>query len=322
MDYSLNEDQAALVQAVQAIVRDRIELPQSARLSFHYFDAELQRSLTESGFLEAGREMGTLEAALVVVEAARAPAVVEVGASALVMPQLLRDEVIAGPIALVSGHAVEKAHRNLAIARHALIDTGDDVVLLSIADGDVIAVDTVLAYPYGRFRLAPDLSKGRRLGKQSVAILRHWWRVALAAEMAGAAQSALAFTVQYVKERHVFGRPLGAFQAVQHRLAQCHQITNAMYYLALRAAWSGTSQDADLAACYAQQHVQKLMFDLHQFNGAMGVTSEHLLHFFTYRLRALQAEAGGAYGSALAIADQLWGKIATPAHRSPACSHS
>jgi alkylation response protein AidB-like acyl-CoA dehydrogenase len=327
MDYALNEDQAALVEAVQAIVRDRIELPQSARLSYHYFDEQLQRSLSESGFLDAGREMGPLEAALVVIETARAPAVVEVSASALVIPQLLPKEQIEGPIALISGDRLGKAHRNLPIARHAIIDIGTDVVLLPVDAGDVIPVETILAYPYGQFKTPPKLSAGRRLGKPAVGTLRQWWRVALAAEMAGAALAAVAFTVQYVKERYVFGRPLGAFQAVQHRLAQCHQIANGMYYLALKAAWSGAPQDADLAACYSQQHVQKLMFDLHQFNGAMGVTSEHLLHFFTYRLRALQAEAGGAYGSALAIAERCWGSTASASSassesRSQQCSNS
>lgn len=310
MDYSLNEDQTALVEAVQAIVRDRIELPQSARLSYHHFDEQLQRSLSDSGFLDAGREMGPLEAALVVIEAARAPAVVEVSASALVMPQLLPKEHVEGPVALISGDALGKAQRNLPIARHAVIDMGSDVVLLPVSADDVVPVESILAYPYGRFKAQPRLSAGRKLGKQAVSTLRQWWRVALAAEMAGAAQAAVSFTVQYVKERHVFGRPLGTFQAVQHRLAQCHQIANAMYFLALKAAWSEEQKEADLAACYAQQHVQKLMFDLHQFNGAMGVTNEHLLHFFTYRLRALQAEAGGAYGSALAIADRCWGATA------------
>jgi hypothetical protein len=76
----------------------------------------------------------------------------------------------------------------------------------------------------------------------------------------------------------------------------------------MRAAWSGEADDADVAVCHAQLGVQQLMFDLHQFNGAMGVTNEHALHFWTYRIRALQAEAGGVYPSALAIADARWNK--------------
>ena len=97
---------------------------------------------------------------------------------------------------------------------------------------------------------------------------------------------------------------------MQHRLAQCHQIARGIRFLALRAAFSGSPLDADLAAAYAQEHVHKLVFDLHQFNGGMGVTNEHELHFWTYRLRALQAEVGGTDKAALAIADQLWGPAA------------
>jgi hypothetical protein len=223
------------------------------------------------------------------------------------VPRLLPDEPIEGPVALIAVGAAQKAIRNLSIARTAFVDLGDDVALVPVNAADVEKVDSILGYPYGRFRAPPKLDQARRLGSVAVAPLRHWWRASLAAEFAGAAQSAVAFTVDYVKERHVFGRPIGSFQAVQHRLAQCHQIARAIYYLALKAAWSEEPQDADIAACYSQQHVQKFMFDLHQFNGAMGVTNEHLLHFWLYRLRALQAEAGGVYGSALQIADRLWG---------------
>jgi hypothetical protein len=53
-----------------------------------------------------------------------------------------------------------------------------------------------------------------------------------------------------------------------------------------------------------------MMFDLHQFNGAMGMTNEYPLHFWTYRLRALQAELGGADAAALAAADLLWPQAA------------
>jgi hypothetical protein len=80
----------------------------------------------------------------------------------------------------------------------------------------------------------------------------------------------------------------------------------ALHYLALRAAWSGESYDADVAACYAQQHVKKLLVDLHQFSGAMGITNEFLLHFWTYRLRALQSEAGGVIEAALDVVRERW----------------
>ncbi|MDP9085794.1 MAG: acyl-CoA dehydrogenase, partial [Pseudomonadota bacterium] len=165
------------------------------------------------------------------------------------------------------------------------------------------------AFPYGRFINAPDLSRARR-GKGAGAALRQWWRVGLAAEVAGAADAAIEFTIDYVKQRNVFGRPVGSFQSVQHRLVQRHGWAKSLYYLVMKAAWSGEAVDADIAACHATLGIQAFMFDMHQFHGGMGVTTEHLLHFWTYRIRALQAEAGGVQSAALAIADQRWPECA------------
>jgi hypothetical protein len=308
MDFALNEDQQALVDAVRSIRRPYDALPMAHKRDRSWFAAELQQILAEGGFLDAARAIGPLEAALIVIEVAQSPCVVETGASALVVPHLSVNEV-EGPVALISGD-LSRAHRFLPVARNALIDTGDDVLLLPVEPGQVEPIDTIFAYPYGRFRTLPSLDGARRLGDARVAPLRQWWRVAIAAEIAGAAQAAVAFTVDYVKQRHVFGKPIGVFQAVQHRLAQCHQIARGICFLTLRAAFSGSPLDADLAAAYAQEHVHKLVFDLHQFNGGMGVTNEHELHFWTYRLRALQAEVGGAETAALATADHLWGPAA------------
>ena len=132
MDFQLTEEQAALVAAVQTILQDHMDLPQSARLNSYYFDAKLQQLLDESGFLSAGRDIGPLEAALIVEESARIPAVIEVSASALVASQLLPDEQPAGPIALVAGRSLRSAHRNLAIARTAFIDLGEDVAIVPV----------------------------------------------------------------------------------------------------------------------------------------------------------------------------------------------
>jgi alkylation response protein AidB-like acyl-CoA dehydrogenase len=185
------------------------------------------------------------------------------------------------------------------------VDLGDADALISEDAADVETVPSILAYPFGRFRRPPDLRAARRLSGQA-GQLRHWWRVAIAAESAGAAQAAVAFTLNHVKQRHVFGHPVAAFQSVQHRLVQCHMVATALYYLSLRAAWSGEVYDADVAACYAQQHVKKLVVDLHQFTGAMGVTNEFALHLWTYRLRALQTEAGGMIASALDVVRDRW----------------
>lgn len=306
MDFRLSEDQETLVAALQAMLRDHDELPQAERYSYSFFSAPLQSLLRDNGFLDVARQIGPMEAALVAIETARLPVLVETAATALVAPLVLSaGQHAEGPVALISSSDLAKAQRNLPIAQTALVDLGDDVAVVAIDQSNVEPVKSVLAFPYGRFRKAPDLSGARRL-QGAGPRLRQWWRVAIAAEIAGAADSAIAFTVDYVKQRHVFGRPIGSFQSVQHRLVQCHAIAKSAYYLALRAAWSGDPAHADLAACYVQQNVGKLLFDLHQFHGGMGVTTEHLLHFWTYRVRALQAEAGGVHQAALGAADGLW----------------
>jgi alkylation response protein AidB-like acyl-CoA dehydrogenase len=312
MNFHLTDEQSALVSAVQEILQDHSELPQSARLESYWYNETLQKLLADNGYLNVGRELGPLEAALVVIEAARVPAVTEVAVSSLVAPQLLRDEGIEGPIAILSGRDLLRAHRNLPIVRHAFVDLGDDVALLPVEPDDVVPVQSILAYPYGRFIRAPELRTARRL-RSLGAELRHWWRVALAAESAGAAQAAVAFTLNHVKQRHVFGHPVAAFQTVQHRLVQCHMVATALYYLSLRAAATGLVYDADVAACYAQQHVKKIVMDLHQFTGAMGVTNEFALHLWTYRLRALQTEAGGVVESAMDVVRDRWAREAVRA---------
>jgi alkylation response protein AidB-like acyl-CoA dehydrogenase len=305
MDFQLTEEQSALVTGVQGILQDHLELPQAARQNSYYFDGELQSLLTDNGYLDTGRDLGALEAALVVIEVARVPAVAEVAATALIAPQLLPEEKVAGPVAILSGHNLSNANRNLPIACTALIDLGDDVAIVDVDRENVQDVQSILAYPFGKFRQVPNVLTARRLRGQG-ARLRQWWRVGLAAEIAGAAQAAVALTINYVKQRKVFGHPIGAFQVVQHRLVQCHMAAAASRFLALRAAWSGDPSHADMAACYAQQCIKKLVVDLHQFTGAMGVTNEFSLHCWTYRLRALQGEAGGTVQAALDLARDKW----------------
>jgi len=305
MDLQLTEDQQALVSGLQDILADHAVLPQAERFSYAWHDADLQALLAESGFLDAAREIGALEGALVTFEAAKSVSALDTIGAGLVAPLALPGERFAGPVALANAAGLAKAIRNLPIAGTLLIDCGEDVAMLAVESESVERVESIYAFPYGRFTTAPDLKAAQRVRGAGMA-LRQWWRVGIAAEIAGAADAAIAFTIDYVKQRHVFGRPVGSFQAVQHRLAQRHGWAKATYYLAMKAAWSGEAADADIAACHAQLGIQRLMFDMHQFHGGMGVTLEHLLHFWTYRIRALQAEAGGLSASSLAIAGQRW----------------
>ena len=133
------------------------------------------------------------------------------------------------------------------------------------------------------------------------------WRVALAAEAAGLLAAALQSTCTYVTDRQQFGRPLATFQALRHRLSEIQVRTNGVYWLAMKAAGTLDAGDAALAALHAQESARASVYDFHQFMGAMGLTLEHPLHLWTYRLKALIGELGGRGAQAIAAADSIWG---------------
>jgi alkylation response protein AidB-like acyl-CoA dehydrogenase len=306
VQFSLSPEQQGLLDAIQPLLAKHRDLPQAHRKQRSYYDQALDQALSEGGFFDIAREAdyGPLEAALVVDAIGRLPATVECAASMLVAPKLLP----AGsprPVALISG-GLDKPQRYLPMARLALVEAEGEVLAIDVAEGEVETLDSLFAYPMGKFRRRPDLSKARRLGAAAVPTLHQWWRVALAVEAGAAMTAAVEFTVDYVKNRRLFNRALGSFQAVQHRLAECHMHARATRFLALRAAWSGDPLDASVAAAYAQNHMNKVRFDLQQFNGGMGMSNEHLLHYWTYRFRALEGEMGGPAANAAEAARQAY----------------
>ena len=309
MDMELNEDQRALVDAVSHIVERHVAPPKDGNVSAvvhsHYSQA-LDRDIAEGGYFGIAREegFGPLAAALLVEEVYRCPSVIEVAVSSIVVPQISAED-LPRPVVLMRQQDLSRPARFLAVARTLLVDRGDDVAIVEVREGDTEPVKAIFAYPYAQFRKAPDLSRAKKL-KGAGARLRQWWRVALAVEAGAAMEQAVLFTAEYVKNRRQFGRPIGSFQAVQHRLAVDMQMAEGTKWLARRAAWSGSETDAALAALYAQESIGTICYDLHQFNGALGQTLEHPLHFWTYRLRSLQGELGGSPLQARAAAAALW----------------
>ena len=167
-----------------------------------------------------------------------------------------------------------------------------------------IRIESVVAYPLASLKAAPG-DAVQYTGEEAAAIRRRAL-IGIAAEAAGLMRGALDQTVQYVKDRQQFGQPLGHFQAIQHRLADDAQIVHACRNLAFRAAYADDDKSAAVACLYAQEAIRKIIYDCHQFSGAMGLTLEYPLHLWTYRLKFLQGEAGGKGAQAQALAAQVW----------------
>lgn len=306
MNFAPTDDQASVLNEIERMLEGLPLQAHTEPVVAPYSDT-LDAALAESGFLDIAREpgFGALDAALISERLARSHAIVEAAASSLVAPAL---GLPAGlrPVALVAGDPLRPA-RFLPKASVLVADLGDHALAIEIDPARVQPVDSLFAYPYGRLDSLHGLRQWRI---DDVAALRRRWRVAIAAEAAGCMAGALALVVEHVKARHAFGRPLGAFQAIQHRLAMAAETAESCRWLALRAAWSDDPGDAAQAAGFAQARIAQTTYDLHQFTGAMGLTLEYPLHLWTYRLRALAGELGGAGAQARAVAATAWPDLA------------
>ena len=176
---------------------------------------------------------------------------------------------------------------------------GDEVSIAHPVAGDVeLVTDAIYAYPMGR--LVGTL-KCKTLSTDEAKNVRKWIRVACAAEMAGLMQAAIDCSVEYLTVRKQFGRPLGTFQALRHRMAECAVLVGGVRRLAYKAAFSADEGDAALAAFHAQDSATRVCYDMHQMMGAMGMTLEMPLHLWTYRMKALLSELGGRGGQAVVV---------------------
>lgn len=302
---SLSEDQTQILDFIDSLTRPYAGVPMHDT-SFALTSDELDRELVEGGFLDVAAmpELGPVTAALVAQKLARLPFAVEAAASALVRPLL--DPELPRPICLVEEGQLRKPVRFLKPGATVVVAGKGGVRSFTATEAQVRdAGDEVLyAYPLAYLTDIPADARSHDVAPDE---LRRAWCVALAAEAAGLLAAALQSVTTYVSERKQFGRPIATFQALRHRLAEAQVLTNGVYWLALRAAGTGDAGDAALAALHAQEAAKRVGYDYHQFLGAMGMTLEHPLHLWTYRLKLLTAELGGRGAQAVAAADAIWG---------------
>jgi alkylation response protein AidB-like acyl-CoA dehydrogenase len=124
--------------------------------------------------------------------------------------------------------------------------------------------------------------------------------VVLSAEMVGVAARALDMALAYAKEREQFGRPIGAYQAVSHRLAnmlwEVEEARSLVYY----AGWVADAEPeslplaASMAKARASDAATAVTHEAIQTFGGIGFTWEHDIHFFLKRARVSAQLLGSA----------------------------
>ena len=164
---------------------------------------------------------------------------------------------------------------------------------LGVPVGDIEPVDTTAGEPWGRI----ELSRDRALGHPGPAIARS--DVALAGYLVGAAQHLLDISVEYAKDRHQFGKPIGSFQAVAHPLADSSVALGAARTLTRSAAFRLDEDDGGgmaasaIARLSATRAAQQTAYRAHQVFGAMGFTIEGPVAYLGHRIRQLGLSAPG-----------------------------
>ncbi|TKA09908.1 acyl-CoA dehydrogenase family protein [Actinacidiphila oryziradicis] len=109
---------------------------------------------------------------------------------------------------------------------------------------------------------------------------------AIAAEAVGAADQALATTLAYVRAREQFGRPVGSFQAVKHRLADLYvrlQAARSTAYYAGCDTDDGRAVSGPLALAEALAALRAVAGEAIQLHGGVGFTWEHHAHLYFKR---------------------------------------
>lgn len=150
---------------------------------------------------------------------------------------------------------------------------------------------------------------GQRIGgpdaAEALAAARDQACVALAAEQTGTAERALELTVEYTKTRVQFGRPIGSFQALQHRMADMHVLVESA-----RSFWMAAASDPTLASAakvYCSEALASVAAEMVQMHGAIGVTWEHPAHRYLKRAHGAALLFGSAATHVTRIAARLRG---------------
>ncbi|GAB19973.1 putative acyl-CoA dehydrogenase [Gordonia effusa NBRC 100432] len=111
----------------------------------------------------------------------------------------------------------------------------------------------------------------------------------LAVEQVGGAAAALDLTVEYTKSRKQFGRVIGSFQALKHRMADMYadvETSRSIAYAAVEAIVSGAADASEVAASahvYCSEAFRRVTGEAIQLHGGIGITWEHDIQLYFKR---------------------------------------
>ena len=175
-------------------------------------------------------------------------------------------------------------------------------ISLFIIDASAPGLTTTMLKTMSGDRQCELLMKDVRVGHDSlIGVINQGWPVVQRAieraavskccEMVGMMQRALELTVDYAKERKQFSRPIGSFQIIQHYCANMAADIDGARFSTYRAAWKisqGEAATAEVAVAKAwmNEAFTRVITLAHQVHGAIAVTIDHELQYYTKRGKA------------------------------------
>ena len=331
MKFDLSEDQALLRQSTRDFLSSQWP-PERARRVMEqeprgYTQADWQR-LAEMGYLGlilpanvGGQGLGAIELAIVLEEVGRAcmpgPYIDAVLAAAVLAAAgghdaLLRD-IGAGKklVTLAFEDSPFRGTRVTPTRCEGARVRGRKYFIPFAAQADALLVATpdtlwLVAKPFDVVEM-PTIDPAQRFGEVTfdhaatavgpASLLERIDRLAAvsaSAMLLGIMSRAMEMTLEYVQTRQAFKRPIGSFQALQHRLADMLLKTESTRSAVYRAAWCYDTNDADAAlACaaakaYAGDAARLVCGESIQMHGGIGFTWELDLHFYFKRAKTLE----------------------------------
>ena len=325
MRFSFSDDQLLLQSTVRDFLKKECtpEVVRALWASESGHDAALWSKLAELGVpgalvpdAQGGMGLDERDLVLLLEETGRAALPAPIVAAAAVGAPLLRDagngaladawlaRVAAGDAILAVGHSANPFVTDAGVADLLLLAHGDELHALERsavtltrqpANDPARRLYSAAWTPSAVTRIASGAVARRLL---DAALDRG--ALAIAAQAIGVAEQLLEIAVAYAKQREQFGRPIGSFQALQHKLAdgkvKLEYARPVVYRAAHSVAMASTARAVDvshakLAATEAAGFAARVALQVH---GAIGYTWEQDLHLWMRRAWSLEREWGDA----------------------------
>ena len=123
--------------------------------------------------------------------------------------------------------------------------------------------------------------------------------LAQCALMVGGAQQVLEMTVSYAKERVQFGKPIGSFQAIQHKCANMATDVDGSRFITYQAAWKlneglNCALEVSMAKAWVSEAYRRTCAEGHQIHGGIGFIKDHDMQLYYRRAKASELAFGDA----------------------------